>query len=102
MSAARLRFYERSSGHQHLSHSDRYLLKRPIASKRVVIIGSGTVGQEHMYVAYLLGKMAVHGIYDTEPESMDAAERHFRSFSKRTLVRYTGLAEACNDPWLTH
>ena len=98
MSASRLRFYERSPGHQHLSDADRYLLKRPMASKRVVIIGTGTVGQEHMYVAHLLGKMVVHGIYDTEPDSMDAAERRYRSFSEQTLVRYKGLEEACNDP----
>ena len=98
MSTSRLRLYERSPAHQHLSESDRYLLKGPVASKRVVIIGTGTVGQEHMYVAFLLGRMRVHGIYDTEPDSMDAAESYFQSYSEQSLVRYSGLKEACNDP----
>ena len=98
MSSSRLRFYERSLGHQHLSDSDRYLLKRPVASKKLVIIGTGTIGQEHMYVASLLGRMMVHGIYDTELESMDAAEAYSRVYSAQSLVRYSGLEAACNDP----
>ena len=98
MSSLRLRFYERSLGYQHLSDSDRYLLKRPVASKQLVIIGTGTIGQEHMYVASLLGRMMVHGIYDTELESMDAAEAYSRVYSAQSLVRYSGLEAACNDP----
>ena len=98
MSSLRLRFYERSLGYQHLSDSDRYLLKRPVASKKLVIIGTGTIGQEHMYVASLLGRMMVHGIYDTELESMDAAEAYSRVYSAQSLVRYSGLEAACNDP----
>ncbi|MDP2380401.1 MAG: Gfo/Idh/MocA family oxidoreductase, partial [Pseudohongiella sp.] len=55
-------------------------------------------GQEHMRVAALLGRARVLGIYDQQPESMDAAEAAYRLVSSDALRRYADIESACNDP----
>jgi myo-inositol 2-dehydrogenase / D-chiro-inositol 1-dehydrogenase len=97
-SQPRLRFFAQSSGQRHIAAHDRFLYRTPAAKYRIAIIGTGTIGQEHMRVATLLGRAQVHGIFDIERHSMDAAEAEFRSYSDQPLVRYASLEEACNDP----
>ena len=64
----------------------------------MVIIGTGTIGQEHMRVASLLGRAQILGIYDTQALSMDCAAANFKQVSDQPLVRYSDLESACNDP----
>ena len=94
----RLRFFEKAAGQSHITETDRYLYEAPKASHKLVIIGTGTIGQEHMYVATLLGRARIYGIYDKQIHSMDVAEQNFGSYSDGELVRYTDLKSACNDP----
>jgi len=94
----RLRFFEDSPGQQHIADSDKYLYQRPVSSHNLVIIGTGTIGQEHMRVATLLGRAQIHGIYDTQKHSMDIAEANFSRYSEKPLLRYQDLDSACNDP----
>ena len=94
----RLRFFEKAAGQSHISETDKYLYEAPKASHKLVIIGTGTIGQEHMYVATLLGRARIYGIYDKQIHSMDVAEQNFGSYSDGELVRYTDLKSACNDP----
>ena len=98
MSKMRLRGFENASGQRHVSEDDRYLYRREEPRFRLVIIGTGTMGQEHMRVAALLGRARIHGIYDTQSLSMDTAEANFLSLQSRPLVRYNDLSSACNDP----
>ena len=98
MSKMRLRGFENASGQRHVSEDDRYLYRREEPRFRLVIIGTGTMGQEHMRVAALLGRARVHGIYDTQSLSMDTAEANFLSLQSQPLVRYNDLSSACNDP----
>jgi myo-inositol 2-dehydrogenase/D-chiro-inositol 1-dehydrogenase len=51
-----------------------------------------------MYVATLLGRARVHGIYDSQTQSMDVAEQNFKGYSDQSLVRYADLESACSDP----
>ena len=44
----RLRAFENASSQRHVPEQDRYLYKAPIAKHRLAIIGTGTIGQEHM------------------------------------------------------
>jgi predicted dehydrogenase len=90
--------FENSSGQRHVAEQDRYLFARPVAKHNLVIIGTGTIGQEHMRVAALLGRARVHGIYDTQPHSLDVAEKNFKAHSLDQLVRYPDLESACHDP----
>jgi myo-inositol 2-dehydrogenase/D-chiro-inositol 1-dehydrogenase len=93
----RLRFFEDAAGQQHIAEGDQYLYRRPVANHNLVVIGTGTIGQEHMRVATLLGRAQIHGIYDTQEQSMDIAEANFSRYSDKSLVRYPDLESACND-----
>ena len=64
----------------------------------LLIVGSGMIGREHMRVANLLGGLRVHGIFDSNQQSMDIAETEFQTHCKESLVRYESLSEACADP----
>ena len=98
MTKQRLRFFEKSLGQQHITDADKYLYKSPAPTHALAIIGAGTIGQEHMYVATLLGRARVHGIYDSQVQSMDSAEKNFKDYSDQSLIRYADLASACSDP----
>ena len=98
MTKQRLRFFEKSLGQQHITDADQYLYKSPKSTHALAVIGTGTIGQEHMYVATLLGRARVHGIYDSQPQSMDSAEKNFKDYSEQPLIRYADLASACSDP----
>lgn len=98
MTRQRLRFFEKSPGQRHIVESDKYLYKSPKASHNLVVIGTGTMGQEHMYVATLLGRARIHGIFDKHKHSMDIAEDNFKRYSNEVLVRYDNLEMACQDP----
>ena len=98
MTKQRLRFFEKSLGQQHITDADQYLYKSPKPTHALAVIGTGTIGQEHMYVATLLGRARVHGIYDSQSQSMDSAEKNFKDYSEQPLIRYADLASACSDP----
>lgn len=93
----RLRFFENAPSQQHIAKDDRYLYKRPEPSHRLVVIGTGTIGQEHMRVSALLGRAEILGIYDVNSHSMDAAETSFKQHSNQPLIRYESLEAACFD-----
>ena len=98
MTKQRLRFFEKSLGQQHITDADQYLYKSPKSTHALAVIGTGTIGQEHMYVATLLGRARVHGIYDSQSQSMDSAQKNFKDYSEQPLIRYADLASACSDP----
>ncbi|MEM9404377.1 MAG: Gfo/Idh/MocA family oxidoreductase, partial [Pseudomonadota bacterium] len=94
----RLRFFETSSSQRHIEEDDKYLYRREAPRFRFNIIGTGTIGQEHMRVTSLLGAGRVHGIFDERPHSMAVAtEEHVRR-GETAPVHYADLASACNDP----
>lgn len=98
MTKTRLRMFESSPGQRHVTEGDRYLYAQAPPKFKLVIIGTGTIGQEHMRVAAMLGRARVYGIFDTQIHSLDSAEENFKKFSTDTLVRYPDLHSACNDP----
>ena len=98
MTGQRLRFFEKSLGQRHIVESDKYLYKSPKAGHNLVVIGTGTMGQEHMYVATLLGRARIHGIYDSCAHSMDITQDNFKRYCNDPLMRYGSLQEACTDP----
>ena len=94
----RLRFFENSPAQRHVLGDDKYIYRQPEASHRVAVIGTGTIGQEHMRVATLLGRAHVHGVFDTAKDSVDAALKGFSGYADHTPRRYASLEEACADP----
>ena len=94
----RLRYFEEASGQRHITADDRYLYSREAPRYRASVIGTGTIGQEHMRVASMLGRIAIHGIYDEKSSSADVAAEEYARHSDDTLLRYRDLESACNDP----
>mgnify|MGYP003133261308 FL=1 len=97
MSKPRLRFFENSVNQRHITDADRYLYRQEAPRHNIVVIGAGTMGQEHMRVAALLGRARVLGIFDTQQESLDAATAAYGLICQDPLRRYKDLATACND-----
>ncbi|MEL7447654.1 MAG: Gfo/Idh/MocA family oxidoreductase [Pseudomonadota bacterium] len=94
----RLRYFEAASGQRHITGGDRYIYDQPVARHTVNVIGTGTIGQEHMRVASMLGRVRVHGIYDEAPESVAVAREEFASHASHDLVVHESLESACEDP----
>ncbi len=101
----RLRFFEGAAGQQHIPETDKYLYAVAPPAHRLAIIGTGTIGQEHMRVARLLGRAAVHGIFDSEQRSIDIALANYAAQEaslpegqrQPAPIVYTSLESACND-----
>ena len=87
----RLRFFEAASRQRHILEQDRYLYRAPQPAHRLVVIGTGTIGQEHMRVATLLGRARIHGIYDRQSASMAAAEAEYAGYCSEPLIKYPDL-----------
>ena len=72
-----VRFFENAPTQKHIKESDKYLYKIDPPIHKLTIIGTGTMGQEHMYVTELLGRAEVYGIYDTQIESIECAKKKY-------------------------
>lgn len=94
----RLRRFEDAPGQRHIPSADRYLYRAPAPEFRLNVIGTGTIGQEHMRVASLLGRATIHGIFDPSPLSMQIASDEFEKYSNTSLRLYTSAEDAANDP----
>ena len=94
----RLRFFENSPSQRHIQPSDQYIYAHEEPSYALGVIGTGTIGQEHMRVATMLGRARVHGVYDSQAESLDVAIGGFEAYAGKAPVRYDSLEAACNDP----
>lgn len=66
-------------------------------SHRLLIVGTGMMGREHLRVAQLLGRARVRGIFDTHAASLDLAEADFAQRSGQRLRRYSSLQAAASD-----
>ncbi|RPI90999.1 MAG: gfo/Idh/MocA family oxidoreductase [Spirochaetales bacterium] len=83
----------------YLPDGDRFLLEVEKARYRFNVIGTGIMGQEHMRVTEMEGRGAIHGIYDTNPRSIESARQMFAFHAPgRELAVYDSLDSACNDP----
>ena len=87
----RLRFFESSPAQRHIKDDDKYIYAHDEPRYRLNVIGTGTIGHEHMRVATMLGEAAVYGIFDTQPESVAAAAENFSTYSDQPLV---------STPWM--
>lgn len=94
----RLRFFQEAPGQRHITGDDRYLYADAKPRYKLGVIGTGTIGQEHMRVATMLGHAAVQGIYDEQATSLDVAEAEFAKISDAQLIRYPDIETAAGDP----
>lgn len=77
---------------------DRFLMNPGPLKYRFNVIGVGVNGQEHIKVTMLEGSCTIHGVYDPNPSSVEAAKSIKAQFTNEPLVAYETLEAACNDP----
>ncbi|MEO0997308.1 MAG: Gfo/Idh/MocA family oxidoreductase [Pseudomonadota bacterium] len=94
----RLRYFANSPGQRHIAAADHYLYRAPEPRYRFNVIGTGTIGQEHMRVAALHGLARIHGVFDTQALSGDVAIEQYRALTGQAPRRHESLKSACNDP----
>jgi hypothetical protein len=83
----------------YLPDKDRYLVAREKPAHRFNVIGLGVNGQEHVRITMLEGRADIHGVYDPNPRSVEAARQIYNRFVPGgSLVAYDSLQAACNDP----
>ncbi len=92
-------FFSRGPQFQYIPEDDKFLLALPKPKYRFNVIGTGIMGMEHMRLTALEGRGMIHGIYDTNPLSVEKAKQMFAiHFPGNPLKEYSSLQEACNDP----
>ncbi len=83
----------------YLPEKDRYLFAHARPSHRFNVIGLGVNGQEHVRITLMEGRATIHGLYDPNPGSIEAARQIYNRFVPGgSLVVYDSLQAACNDP----
>ena len=70
-------FISRNSRFNYLPDADKYLSVIDKPKYKFNVIGTGIMGQEHMRVTMLEGRGTIHGIYDTNPRSIEQAKQIF-------------------------
>lgn len=86
-------------GHTKLvADDDKYLFAAEPPRYRFNVIGTGTMGQEHIRVTSFEGRATIHGVYDPEPLSVENAKAAVARYSEEALKVYQSLEAACNDP----
>lgn len=81
MEELRLRSMENNQNFGFLSQKDRYIFRKPKALLNIGIIGTGTIGLEHIRVTALEERARVSALYDTDLEVLQyAAEYTFKNF----------------------
>lgn len=93
----RLRHMERARFFDFVRAEDRYLFASGKPRYRFNVIGTGTIGQEHMRVTELEGRAMINGLYDTQTSSLQVAQEIFREHADHKLKVYDSLEAACMD-----
>ena len=64
---------------------------------RILLVGAGMMGREHLRVSSLLGWSSVHGIFDPDERSVQQALADVKRLSNTSLEVYPDLETACSD-----
>ena len=97
MSQKQSRIITHNPRFDYLPSTDRYVSRKPEAAYRFNVIGTGVNGQEHIRVTEFEGRGTIHGVYDPNPGSVQAAVSILRQSGREPVV-YDSLEAACSDP----
>ncbi|MFT5197304.1 MAG: myo-inositol 2-dehydrogenase/D-chiro-inositol 1-dehydrogenase, partial [Candidatus Promineifilaceae bacterium] len=82
----------------YLPEEDRYFLAKEKPSYKFNVIGTGTMGQEHIRVTMLEGRATINGVYDPNEGSVIGAQQTFANYSDDELQVHKSLEAAIMDP----
>lgn len=92
------RMFSRNPRFNYIPDSDKYYLANEKPSYKFNVIGTGTMGQEHISVTMLEGRATINGVYDPNEGSVVGAQQTFAQYSDDELKVHQSLEEACMDP----
>jgi len=90
------RFFEESAA-QRGARVQTMQLPGTDARYRLLLIGAGKIGREHIQVAQLLGRATVQGIFDTDRGSIEAALALFQEIGAEAPQVHSSLEAALAD-----
>lgn len=83
----------------YIPEGDRHFLAREAPNYRFNVIGTGTMGQEHIHVTMLEGRASIKGVYDPNEGSVKGAQQTYAQFEPdRELTVYDSAKAAYLDP----
>jgi len=92
-------FWARNPLFDYVPPEDKYLFALEEPTYKLNIIGCGIMGQEHLRMTIFEGRGTVHGVYDTNPLSVEKTKMAFGALCPgKELVVYDSLEAACKDP----
>jgi len=91
-------FASRYGHSRNVAEKDKYLFASEAPRFRFNVIGTGTMGQEHIRVTNFEGRATINGVYDPEPLSVENAKAAHAIHSDEPLKVYSSMEEACEDP----
>lgn len=84
---------------KYIPDEDRFITTLGKPELKFNIIGTGIMGQEHIRLTHAEGRAEVHGVYDPNPGSIEAAKSNLAMVANgKVPVVYDTLEAACNDP----
>lgn len=84
---------------KYIPEDDKYLYATSKPKYQFAVIGTGTMGQEHMRVTMMEGRAGIRGIYDPVPSVMERAAEGFNElFPNMPLISYKSLEDVLKDP----
>ncbi len=92
------RLFTKNPRFSYLPDGDKYFLASDEPKYKFNVIGTGTMGQEHIRVTMLEGRATINGIYDPNEGSVVGAQQQFAQFSDDELTVHQSLEAACMDP----
>jgi len=92
-------FWARNPLFDYVPPEDKYLFALEEPTYTFNIIGCGIMGQEHLRMTIFEGRGTIHGVYDTNPLSVEKTKLAFGALCPgKQLVVYDSLEAACSDP----
>lgn len=83
----------------YLSEEDRYLSARVQPKYKFNVVGTGSMGQEHIKTTLMEGRATIHGVFDPHMPSAEAAQKVAEEHSPGIQLKiYDSLYECCHDP----
>ena len=92
------RMWGRSPRFNYLPDGDKYFLANEKPTYKFNVIGTGTMGQEHIRVTMLEGRATINGVFDPNEGSIVGAKAQFAQYSDDELVVHQSLEDAIMDP----
>jgi len=93
----RLRHFENLTELKCIESKDRYLFQSPAPDIQLGLVGTGTIGMEHIRVCALEGRARIRSLYDTSTNSLTLAQKYTHKMQASQPLICDELSQMCTD-----